>query len=140
MAFIRKHRERYWLVHNFRTGDKVQQVRLYSFDLHADPEHEMAQAQRAVEALYPGQIAPTWVATVQQQLQQATGTTTGQVVGVQQPNAKQQLVLIKFGTELHGPMDRMTINRDHILFWEDLKPDSTVVRSITQYKEGQQPQ
>ncbi|OGL78089.1 hypothetical protein A3J43_04195 [Candidatus Uhrbacteria bacterium RIFCSPHIGHO2_12_FULL_54_23] len=75
---------------------------------------------------------------VQQPLQQATGTTTGQVIGVQQPNAQQQLVLIKFGTELHGPEDRMVINRDHILFWEDLKPDSTVVRSITNYKNGVQ--
>src|SRR3990167_8406603 len=59
-----------------------------------------------------------------------------QVIGVQQPNAQQQLVLIKFGTELHGPEDRMVINSDHILFWEDLKPDSTVVRSITNYKNG----
>ena len=60
------------------------------------------------------------------------------MIGVQQPNAQQQLVLIKFGTELHGPEDRMVINRDHILFWEDLKPDSTVVRSITNYKNGVQ--
>lgn len=71
---------------------------------------------------------------VQQQLQQATGTTTGQVVGTGQAGGQQQLVLIKFGTELHGPEDKMVINRDHILFWENLKGDSTVVRSIIQYK------
>jgi hypothetical protein len=70
VAFIRKHRERYWLVHNFRVGHTVRQVRIYPFDLHADPEHEIAQAQGAADSLYPGQIAPTWVTTVRQQLQQ----------------------------------------------------------------------
>src|SRR3989344_1531074 len=43
--------------------------------------------------------------------------------------------LIKLGGELHGPQDLMIINRDHILFIEDLKPDSQVVQAITRYKE-----
>jgi len=46
------------------------------------------------------------------------------------------LTLIKFGTELHGPEDHMQINRDHILFWEVLKEDSSVVTAIIDYKEG----
>ena len=42
--------------------------------------------------------------------------------------------LIKLGAELHGPADSMAINRDHILFIEDLRTDSQVVQAIKQYK------
>lgn len=45
--------------------------------------------------------------------------------------------LVKLGGELHGPMDEMLINRDHILFYEDLKEDSQVVRAIGEYKKSQ---
>lgn len=39
--------------------------------------------------------------------------------------------LVKLGQiEPHGPKDEMIINRDHILFWENLKPDSPVVNTI----------
>lgn len=59
-----------------------------------------------------------------------------QVIPAPQPSPP-RLTLIKFGTELHGPQDYMEINRDHILFWEELKPDSQVVQAIARYKEGQ---
>ena len=49
-----------------------------------------------------------------------------------QPNPN--ISLIKLGDELHGPADRMEINRDQILFVEDLKPDSQVVRAIKDYR------
>jgi hypothetical protein len=45
--------------------------------------------------------------------------------------------LVKLGGELHGPADEMLINRDHILFYEDLKADSQVVRAIGEYKKSQ---
>ncbi|OGN16246.1 MAG: hypothetical protein A3C88_02575 [Candidatus Yanofskybacteria bacterium RIFCSPHIGHO2_02_FULL_50_12] len=39
--------------------------------------------------------------------------------------------LVKLGQiEPHGPEDGMIINQDQVLFWENLKPDSQVVRSI----------
>ena len=44
--------------------------------------------------------------------------------------------LVKLGGELHGPVDEMRINRDHILFVEDLKSDSRVVQAIDQLKAG----
>jgi hypothetical protein len=44
--------------------------------------------------------------------------------------------LVKLGGELHGPTDEMVINRDHILFYEDMKPDSQVVTAINQFKEA----
>ena len=49
----------------------------------------------------------------------------------------QQLQLVKLGNELHGPQDEMKINKDHILFIEDLKPDSQVVRAIEAFKKNQ---
>lgn len=85
-----------------------------------------------------GTLEEVYYLQVQQPLQETAATTTGQMAGVGQQAGQQQLVLIKFGTELHGPEDKMVINRDHILFWEDLKSDSTVVRSIVQYRDGQQ--
>lgn len=45
--------------------------------------------------------------------------------------------LVKLGGEIHGPVDEMVINRDHILFYEDLKDDSQVVTAIKQFKESQ---
>ncbi len=44
------------------------------------------------------------------------------------------LSLIKLGRELHGPEDAMVINRDHILYIEDLKTDSKVVQAIKAYR------
>ena len=44
------------------------------------------------------------------------------------------LALVKLGNELHGPVDRMEINREHVLFVEDMKPDSKVVKAINDYK------
>lgn len=39
--------------------------------------------------------------------------------------------LVKLGSgEPHGPRDEMIINQDHILFWENLKVDSPVVKTI----------
>lgn len=39
--------------------------------------------------------------------------------------------LVKLGQiEPHGPKDEMVINKDHILFWENLRLDSPVVQTI----------
>ncbi len=51
--------------------------------------------------------------------------------------AQPQINLVKLGGELHGPEDTMKINRDHILFVEDLKAESQVVSAITDYKKNQ---
>jgi hypothetical protein len=42
--------------------------------------------------------------------------------------------LVKLGNELHQPLDEIRINRDHILFIEDLKESSPIIESIKQYK------
>jgi hypothetical protein len=51
---------------------------------------------------------------------------------------QQELTLIKLGNELHGPTDRMVINRDHVLLTEVLRNDSRVVQAIDQYLKDQQ--
>lgn len=47
---------------------------------------------------------------------------------------KSQVSLTKLGSELHGPTDKMHISRDQILFWENLKDDSTIVKAIKDYQ------
>ena len=51
-------------------------------------------------------------------------------------DAQGELSLVKLGNELHGPTDKMYINRDHALFIEDLKDDSNVVQAINNDKGG----
>lgn len=40
-------------------------------------------------------------------------------------------ILVKLGTiEPHGPTGSMTVNKDQVLFWENLRPDSQVIKTI----------
>lgn len=48
------------------------------------------------------------------------------------------LALTKLGSEAHGPEDQMQINKEHILFIEDMKDDSKVVQAIQQYLTSKQ--
>lgn len=66
---------------------------------------------------------------VEQQVQPVQGEEGEQQ---QQP----QISLAKLGNELHGPEDEMFINRDRILFWENLKDDGNVVQAIQDFREG----
>jgi len=65
----------------------------------------------------------------QEQLQSGQPATT---TSTQQP----QLSLVKLGNELHGPDDIMQINRDQILFFEELKADGRVAQAIEEYKKN----
>jgi len=42
--------------------------------------------------------------------------------------------LVKLGQELHGPEDIMHVNRSQILFYEYLRDDSQLVKTIENYK------
>ncbi|RJO59788.1 hypothetical protein C4546_00260 [Candidatus Parcubacteria bacterium] len=46
--------------------------------------------------------------------------------------AESQFSLVKLGNELHGPLDRVYIYRKQIVYTEDLKNDSQVVKAILQ--------
>lgn len=58
-----------------------------------------------------------------------------QVQGAETESATDpELSLVKLGNELHGPNDRMRINREHVLFTESLKRDARVVKAIEEFK------
>lgn len=42
--------------------------------------------------------------------------------------------LIKLGSEIHGPADEMIVSRDQVLFFENLKSEGNVSKTITTYK------
>lgn len=43
------------------------------------------------------------------------------------------LQLIKLGSEVHGPEDKMIINRSQVMFYINLRPDGKVSQTIDQY-------
>jgi len=64
------------------------------------------------------------------QIQQLTNETE------KKEEAKPQLSLVRLGDEIHGPEDEMKINRDHILFIEQLRADSPIVQKIGEMMGG----
>ena len=73
-----------------------------------------------------------YLQVVQQQLQGQSSQGTKN----EQANQTPQFSLVKLGNELHGPEDEMKISRQQILFYEDLRADSEVVKAITEYKDN----
>lgn len=56
--------------------------------------------------------------------------------GEQKNQQQPRMSLAKLGNELHGPEDAMFINRNEVLFWENLKPDGKVVQAIKNFQSG----
>ena len=50
--------------------------------------------------------------------------------GTGQAGQQSDVQLVKLGSELHGPEDVMHIERDKILFWENMTDSSKVVQTI----------
>lgn len=50
------------------------------------------------------------------------------------PDTANDVELIKLGNEIHGPEDEMILNKDQVLFFENLKNDSRVSQSIKTYQ------
>lgn len=68
-------------------------------------------------------------------LQAATGANEDQKLQKASDSAATNNVqMVKLGEEIHGPQDTMVINRDQVLFYENLKDDGKVVKAISQYK------
>lgn len=51
----------------------------------------------------------------------------------QQNQAANDISLVKLGCELHGPEDDMVINREQVIFWENLKDDGQVAKAVAEY-------
>jgi hypothetical protein len=52
----------------------------------------------------------------------------------QTPQVPGNFELVKLGTELHGPADEMYFPRTEVLYWQNLRTDSRVIRAIDEYK------
>lgn len=63
---------------------------------------------------------------------QTSGDSSSQAAA--QTSSNNNVSLVKLGCELHAPYDQMIINRDQVIFWENLKDDSQVVKAVAQYK------
>lgn len=50
--------------------------------------------------------------------------------------ASNDISLVKLGCELHGPTDNMVINREQVIFWENLKDDGQVAKAVAEYKKA----
>jgi hypothetical protein len=59
-----------------------------------------------------------------------------QVQPKQGEQAQQDISLVKLGCELHGPQDQMLINREQVVFWENLKDDGQVAKAVAEYKKA----
>jgi hypothetical protein len=51
----------------------------------------------------------------------------------QQQATSNDISLVKLGCELHGPTDEMVINREQVIFWENLKSDGQVAKAVAEY-------
>lgn len=69
-------------------------------------------------------------------LQTSSTTKTDSSIQASTSNAS-NVELIKLGSEVHGPTDEMVINKDQILFFENLKKDGNVTASIVKYQASQ---
>lgn len=73
-----------------------------------------------------------YLQVVQPLQQQGDGTTPQQPA--QQGQDESGLNLVKMGSEIHGPTDKMIIPMNNVVFWEDIKSDGTVAKAIEEYK------
>lgn len=46
----------------------------------------------------------------------------------------ERLTLLKLGNELHGPVDEIKLNREHIIYIEEIRDDSKVFQAIVKYQ------
>jgi hypothetical protein len=58
---------------------------------------------------------------------------TVQPDGTAAAGGAQDISLVKLGCELHGPTDEMLINREQVVFWENLKTDGQVAKAVADY-------
>lgn len=67
--------------------------------------------------------------------QNGNGNSNSQSTSTSSNSTNNQFTLVKLGCELHGPYDQMIINRGTITFWENLRDDSQVVKTIKQWQQ-----
>lgn len=63
----------------------------------------------------------------------SNGTTSASQLASTSGTSGSNVQLVKLGNELQGPEDAMAINREQVLFWENLKPTGKVTQAINSY-------
>jgi len=65
----------------------------------------------------------------------SNGTTSAsQLAATSGSSTGNNVQLVKLGNELQGPADMMAVNREQVLFWENLKPTGKVTQAINKYQ------
>ena len=84
---------------------------------------------------YTMELDDVFYLQVQESLQGSEGAVAASGTVRSAEPATPRFTLIKLGqSEIHGPEDHLTLIRDHVLFWENLRSDSSVLQAIRAYK------
>lgn len=103
---------------NFVNTDKYQAVFLNGGQVYFGHVSELNNKYLRIQDIY--------YLRVNQQVQPDQKKTT---------SSSNDVSLVKLGCELHGPEDAMTINREQIIFWENLKDDGQVAKAVASFKQ-----
>jgi hypothetical protein len=82
----------------------------------------------------PGYLKLTDIYYLQVQ-SSSNGTTSASQLSATASTTGSNVQLVKLGNELQGPEDMMAINREQVLFWENLKPSGKVTQAIDKYQQ-----
>jgi len=66
--------------------------------------------------------------------QGSQGSSTSSTSSTNSSSGTSKVVLVKLGSEIHGPEDAMQIYRTQVMFWENLKPSGDVTQAIDKYQ------
>lgn len=86
--------------------------------------------------LQPGEASKQQAVTVEKETAKSKAAKKAATAKEATPTAapRSNLTLVKMGTEVHGPTGELTLNRDQILYVENLRDDSQVVQAIKRYE------
>lgn len=117
----------------FLSNGQVYFGRLSGFNS-ASPVLKDVYYLRVGTVLEPGRAGKSDEVSVESEKNQK-GEKTKEATPAATPRAT--LTLIKLGQEIHGPQDEISLNKDQILFVENLRIDSKVVEAIKKYQQTQ---
>ena len=98
---------------------------------HAKVSH-VTIAKRQAVFLNNGQVYFGYIANADSQIVKLSDVYYLKTDALQSTDPNQKVLLVKMGSELHSPTNVMYINRDQILFYQDLTDSSKINSAIGQ--------
>jgi cytoskeletal protein RodZ len=92
-----------------------------------------------LKVVNPNYLKLTNIYYLQVQSTSSDTTSASQLSASTSGTSGNNVQLVKLGNELQGPENMMAINREQVLFWENLKPSGKVTQAIDTYLKNQQP-